>query len=145
MAYERPGRGVYVTATKTTKHGDPCVENGLAGTAIKQKAKAWSDGYNASTYADIAVGEKFHIRTKGIHQYSVAAGSKGVGVAAGTKGAAVYIVAADNTLVLEGDAAAADIPFGRIVELTADNRGVPTDKVRIDLDLKDTVAPIPAP
>jgi hypothetical protein len=137
--YERPGRGVYVTATKTTKHGDPCVENGLAGAAIKQKAYGWGDGYSVHEAAEIAVGERFHIRTKGIHQFSIATGTKGVGIAAATKGQAVYIRPADNTLQIETDAVATDLPFGRVVELVADNRGVPDDHIRIDLDLKDTI------
>lgn len=135
--YERPGRGVYVTATKTTKHLDPCVEGKLSGAAIKQKAKAWSDGFDAATYANIAVGEKFHIRTKGIHEFGTAAGDKGVAIAAGTKGQGVYIRPADNTLRLEGATAAGDLPFGRIVELPGDNRGVSPNKIRIDLEQRD--------
>ena len=139
--YERPGRGVYVTATKAVKHGAPAVENNLSGAAVKQRAKSWSSGYDATTYARIEVGEAFHIRTKGIHQFDIGTGTPGVLLAAAAKGAAVWIKAADNTLLLAADSDPGDLPFGRVVELVADNRGVPTGKIRIDLDQRDFATP----
>lgn len=139
--YERPGRAYYATATKAVKANDPVTEDGIVGAAVKTKARAWSDGYNTTTYTQIAVSEKFTIRTKGVHEFAVGSGTPGVLIAAAPKGTAIYIHAADNTLNIEPGAAIGDLPFGRIVEVAADNRGVGTGFVRIDLDQKDTIIP----
>lgn len=139
--YERPGRAAYVTATKSTKHLDPATENGLVGAAAKQKTIPWTAGFAEHQTPTIAVGEQFVIRTKGIHQFDIGAGAKGVLIAAAAKGTAIYIRPADNTLQLEPAAAVTDIPFGRVVEVVGDNRGVPANKIRIDLDQKDTIVP----
>lgn len=140
--YERPGRSFYSIATKAVKHLDPVTENGIVGTAIKITAKAWSAGLDAN-YARIEVGEKINIRTKGIHQHRTEAGSPGVAIAAATPGTAIYIKPADNTLTMEPGAAAGDLPYGRVVEVVAHNpgRGVAADRIRIDLDQKDTIVP----
>lgn len=138
MPYERPGAGVYVIATKSTPHNAPATENGLVGIAVKQKALSWKAGYAEAIAPAVAIGEQFHIRTKGIRQ--VLTSGYGAGIAAATKGAAVYIRPADNTLQIEPAAVPTDLPFGRVVELVGDNRGVDAGKVRIDLDQKDTVA-----
>lgn len=138
MPYERPGAGVYVIASKITRHNDPAVENGLVGVAVKQVAV--SATAPLAGQQDIPVGERFHIRTKGIRQFPTATGTKAAATAAGTKGQGVYIRPADNTLHLAGATAIGDLPYGRIVELPADGRGVPTGHVRIDLDMKDTLA-----
>jgi hypothetical protein len=138
MPYERPGAGVYVTATKTTPHNAPATENGIVGIAVKQKAISWKAGWSEHVAASIAIGEQFHIRTKGIRQ--VLTSGYGAAIAAGTKGQGVFIRPSDNSLRLEGATAAGDLPFGRIVEVVGDNRGVPTGKVRIDLDLKESLA-----
>jgi hypothetical protein len=139
MPYERPGAGVYVTATKATPHNGPATENGLVGIAVKQKTISWTAAFSEHQTPTIAIGEQFHIRTKGIRQVSTA--GQGPGFSAAAKGTAVYIRPADNSLRVEPDAATTDIPFGRIVEVVADNRGVPAGKVRIDLDQKDTIIP----
>lgn len=138
--YERPGRSFYTVATKAVMHLAPVTELGIVGAAIKNTAKKWSDGLDAN-YARIEVGEKINIRTKGIHEFSTAVGSPGVALAGAAKGTAVYIKPADNTLTIEPGAAVGDLPFGRIVEIPADNRGVAANKVRIDLDQKDTIVP----
>lgn len=139
MAYERPGAGVYVTATKVTTHEDPSTENGLVGAAIKQKAQPWSAGLTGQQ--TIAIGEQFHLRTKGIKQFATASGTKGVGIAAGTQGAGVWIHPADNTLKLTGAKTTGDLPFGLIVEVVgmSPGRGVPANQIRVDLDQKDTL------
>ena len=110
------------------------------GVAVKQKAYSWKAGFAEYEAAIIAVGEGFHIRTKGIRQVNVGAGQPGANIAAGTKGQGVYIRPTDNSLRLSGATASGDLPYGRIVELVGDNRGVPSGSVRIDLDQKDTLA-----
>jgi hypothetical protein len=139
MPYERPGQGFYATATKLTRHNDPCTENGVVGAAVKQRPTR-DPNWGMAGAQDIAIGEPFHIRTKGIKQFPVTAGTKGVAVAAGARGQGVYIRPADNTLRLEGATAAGDLPFGRVVEVYGDGRGVPQGFIRIDLDLKETLA-----
>lgn len=134
--YERPGRALYVTATKAVQHGAPATENGLTGIAVKRTARPWSDGYDATLTPQIGIGEKFTLRPKG--QCQVASGG---GLAGATKGASVWIHVADNTLHLDGSAATGDIAFGRVTELTTDGRGVPTGFLRIDQDLKDSIDP----
>src|SRR5688572_11584378 len=138
--YERPGRSFYTIATKAVKHLDPITEHGMVGTAIKITAKSWAAGLDAN-YARIEVGEKVNIRTKGIHQHRTEAGSPGVAIAAAVPGDGIYIRPADNTLILEANNAAGDLPYGRVVEVVAHNpgRGVPANKIRIDLDQKDTL------
>jgi hypothetical protein len=123
MPYERPGQGYYATATKALTHGDPCTEDGVVGVAIKQKAPAWDAGL--ADQDAIAIGEAFHIRTKGIHQVAFVTGA--------AKGDPIYIVAADNTLT---ETASGNIKFGRVVEIEG-QRGTPTGFMRVDLDLKD--------
>lgn len=138
MPYERPGAGVYVVATKATPHNAPATENGLVGIAVKQKAIGWQAGFAEHAAPTIAIGEQFHIRTKGIKQVKTT--GYGAALSAGTKGQGVYIRPTDNTLRLSGATAAGDLPFGRIVEVIGDNRGVAAGNVRIDLDQKDTLA-----
>jgi hypothetical protein len=136
MPTERPGAGVYVVATKATKHNEPATENGFVGVAVKQRYRSPTLGIAGSQ--DIAVSEPFHIRTKGSRQVSTAAGSKGAAISGATIGAGIYIKTADNTLQLAGGAGL--LPYGRVTELPGvSNRGVPTSQVRIDLDQKDTL------
>lgn len=138
--YERPGAAFYVpSATKAVNAHEPATEHGVVGAAIKTTALPWTQGFDVATNTLIKVGEKFTIRTKGIHQFDTSVGKPSNGVAAGVLGEGVYIRPATNILVLESANAAGDLPFGRIVEITGNNRGVPANKVRIDLDQKDTL------
>jgi hypothetical protein len=115
----------YVTAaTKAVNHGDPCVENGVVGVAVKQKAPAASAG-TGTPQKQVAIGEPFAIISKGIVQ--VANGISAV------KGSPVYIVAATNVLTLTSG----NPKFGLCVEI-AGQRGTPTAKMRVDLDKKDS-------
>jgi hypothetical protein len=128
MPYNRPGPGVYVTngATALT-HGQACNHSsGFVGVAVKQKARPWSDG--VATQATIDANEPFFLITKGIVQVSNA----DAGIAGAAKGTPVYINAT-NVLVL----ATGSPKFGRIVEIGG-QRGVPANRVRIDLDSKDS-------
>lgn len=125
--YERPGRAKYVAATKAVDHGKPTVEGNFAGTAVKQKPQPWSVGLTGQQ--TIAITERFVIRDKGICEVA------NTGIAAAVVGDPVYIVAATNALTTT---AAGNVKFGRVAELPgAQNRGVATGKVRIDLDQRD--------
>jgi hypothetical protein len=124
MPYERPGAGYYATATKVVNHSAPVTEDGVVGVAVKQKAPKWDAG--SATQAQIAIGESFHIRTKGIKQVPFVAGA--------TKGVPVYIVAASNALTLT---AAGNLKYGRVVSLPGE-RGTPSGYMRVDLDAKDS-------
>lgn len=138
---ERPGRARYVAAaTKVHLHGDPATENGWVGRAMKQVPRHWNEAL--TTPESIAIGERFLLRTKGIHGFSTAAGTKGAAAAGGTLGQGVYIRPTDDTLHLAGATAAGDLPFGRVAETPSQvpGRGVPPNVIRIDLDDKDTLA-----
>lgn len=131
MPYERPGERYYATATKTTLHGAACVENGVVGVAIKQVAPAAGTGLTDVANTTIAIGEKFVIDTKGIVEVPV-------GALTPTKGMAVYLTAATNALTPTGPASGTTTyKFGTVVEV-AGERGTPTGRVRINLDLKDS-------
>jgi predicted RecA/RadA family phage recombinase len=131
MPYNRPGKILYATATKAVNHGAPVVELGLVGVAVKQQAPAFGIGPQTNpALVAIAIGEKFAIISKGIVEVPVT-GATGT-ISSPTKGDAVYITAADNTL---SKTASANVKFGRIVEV-AGERGTRTGYCRIDLDQK---------
>lgn len=121
-------RGVYVTngSGGAITHGAPRKEGNFVGIAVKQKAASWSAGLAAQS--EIADGEKYFLITKGEVQVANVSGF--------AKGDPVYITSAG---VLT-ETAASNTPFGRVTETTSDNRGVPSGKVRIDLDVKTAVA-----
>jgi len=124
MPYNRPGRGVYVkneTASAALTHGQPVKEGNFVGIAVKQV----SPGFD-STIADasrIEDDEEYFVITKGIVQVNKVSGF--------AKGDAVYITST-NTLT---ETSTSNTKFGTVVE-TENERGTPTGKVRIDLDLK---------
>jgi len=106
-------------------HGNPVAINNEVGIAVKQKERGWDQGL--ANRAIIDVGEKFWLVKKGIVQVNTVAGF--------AKGDAVYITAATGVLT---ETSAGNVKFGRVVEVVGDGRGVPTGKVRIDLDAKDS-------
>lgn len=127
MPYNRPGRGVYVTNNGTTRvNGDPVALNNIVGVCIKQKAPVPpSLPVDAKT---IQAGEDFFIVAKGIVQVPSVGGA--------VKGDAIYIDTTSSALF--GVTAAGRVPYGRVVEL-AGSRGTPVAKMRVDLDLKDSI------
>lgn len=138
MPYERPGAGVYVTATKTTPHNTAATENGHVGVAVKQDAESWTAGYVAAK--TIAIGKRFHLRTKGEKQVEILRTVAPIyDISAATLGAAVYIVTTDNTLTLTGPVSGTKLPFGRVTGLPGDAQGCPSGRIRIDVDQKDTI------
>lgn len=125
MPYSRPGYMYYATATKAVNHGDPCVENGVCGVAVKQKAPP-STAAAGTPQKQIAVSEPFAIISKGVVQVP--------NTITATKGAPIYITAATNALTLT---AAGNVKYGLCVEV-AGQRGTPTGRMRVDLDKKDS-------
>lgn len=123
MPYNRPGRGVYVTndaASAALTHGQPVKEGNFVGVAVKQVARGFD-----STVADqstIDDGEEYFLITKGVVEVDTVAGF--------AVGDAVYITSS-NVLT---ETSSSNTAFGRVVEVAGD-RGTPTGKVRIDLDL----------
>ncbi len=128
MTYERPGQGHYSAATKITNHGAPCVEDSIVGVAIKQKASKWDAGLVGRN--QVAIGEQFHIRTKGIRQVPFVTGA--------VKGSAIYIVTATNALTLTAQTAPTGYKYGKVVEVQG-QRGTPSGFMRVDLDQKDSI------
>lgn len=123
MPYNRPGRGVYVTnetASATLDHGQPVKEGNFVGVAVKQVARGFD-----STVADqstIDDNEEYFLITKGVVEVDTVSGF--------AVGDAVYITSS-NVLT---ETSSSNTAFGRVVEV-AGNRGTPSGKVRIDLDL----------
>lgn len=126
MTYNRPGKGTHVVndTAGTLTHGQPAVLQGHIGIVVKQKAQSWSAGLTGANL--IAVGEKCWMITKGIVQVNDPTGLGADGP--------VYITTANALTATVGTNA----KFGRVVETTGDGRGVPTGKVRIDLDARDS-------
>lgn len=124
MPYNRPGRGVYVkneTASAALTHGQPVKEGNFVGIAVKQVSPGFDSTIaDASTIED---DEEYFLITKGIVQTDTVSGF--------AKGDTVYVTSA-NALT---ETASGNTKFGTVVEV-ATNRGTPTGKVRIDLDLK---------
>lgn len=127
MPEVRPGAGVYVkntTASAALTNGQVVKEGNFVGIAVKQKARSWKDGYTIQKTIDD--DEDYFLITKGV----VLVPDTGNAFA---QGAAVYITSANAlTATATGNA-----KFGRVVE-DENVRGVPTDKVRVDLDSKDS-------
>lgn len=131
MPYSRPGYMKYVAAaTKTTVHGDPCVETNFVGVAVKQRKPSSSAAAGVAGQKTIAIGEPFAIIAKGIVQVP----NTGSGVAAANVGDPIYIIAASNLLTTTSTS---NVKYGRLNE-KAGSRGTPTGKCRIDLDDKDS-------
>lgn len=144
MPYTNKRNGVYVTngTAGTYAHGVPVVVSGLAGIAIKQKARAWSDGL--SNQAKIDANEVFLLQTHGEIQVGTATGEAANGV---TWAVGDLAYAATTATVASGVSTHAvtktntGTPLGRVTEtptspsINSTSR-VPANKIRIDLDLK---------
>lgn len=130
MPYLRPGVISYHVATKQVVHGNPVVEDGVAGVAIKQQEQSWTLG--TANRNVIGVGESFAIAHQGVAQVAASL------LAGATKGQSVYINTTNNALSATGGANL--VPFGRVIELAGGNRGVPTGFLRIDMNARDGIA-----
>lgn len=126
MPANRPGRVAYVTADAAVQHGAPVKVGNFVGTATKQIARGWDSTTAQQTLIDI--GEQFAMTVKGKVLVDNVSGF--------AKGDPVYIV--DATNVLQEASGAGTTKFGRVTEIP-EERGTPTGKVWIDLDLKDSL------
>lgn len=135
MPYSRPGREVYVTNESggVILHGAPVLEASQVGVAVKQKATHWSDGLVAQN--QIADEEQYLLISTGIVMVDTTI-SSGTALASSADGDPVWITTA-NVLAVT-NAGSGTLKFGRIVEIVGDGRGVPTGRVRINLDQKDS-------
>lgn len=129
MPYSRPGYVSYHVATKQVTHGNPCIEDGIPGVAIKQQEQSWTLGIASRNV--IAVSESFAILDKGVVQIPASL------LGGATKGMAVYIATADNTL--SNTAGGGKVKFGVVDSLAGDNRGTPTGFIRVNLDMRNTL------
>lgn len=131
MPSEGPGRRHSVVFTKQTVHGDPAVENCVAGVAAKstQAIPAAVSVANATAAQQIAVGEEAVIMCGGLHEVANAKLPGSVvtvaELAAGSSTlakAALYIQHSNNALVLAATALSSGLlqagfsKFGLIVE-----------------------------
>lgn len=124
MPAVRPGRGVYVkneAQSAAITHGRPAKEGVFVGLAVKQKGR----GFN-SLIADQTViddDEDYFLITKGKVLVPFVSGC--------AKGDRVYITSA-NVLT---ETQSGNTPYGTVVEIQG-QRGTPTGKMWVDLDLK---------
>lgn len=129
MPYNRPGNvNVDVTATKQVTHGFLTWEEGAPGVAVKTLADPATAGLVSPKI--IAIGEKFNQIVKGVVQVINPGGF--------VRGGPVYITIATNVLTATGPASATVGKVGVVSEL-AGSRGTPLGKMRVNLDLKDTL------
>lgn len=125
MPYSATGKMFYTAngSGGALTHGQPVKSENVVGVAVKQGIPAWDTA--VANLDKIATSENYAIITKGIVQVDEVAG-----FAVGDK---VYITSG-NVLT---EVATSNTKFGRVVEIEGE-RGTPTNKVRIDLDAKDS-------
>jgi hypothetical protein len=128
LPYLRPGVVSYHTATKQVQHDYPCIEDGVAGVAVKQKEQSWTLGIANRNI--VLVGEDFAIIHKGQVQVPTS-------LLTASKGDPVYITVADNTL--STSSGGGKVPFGRVMAVAGGREGTPTGFLRIDMDARDAV------
>lgn len=121
--FERGGKH-YTTATKAVNHGDPAIENGIPGQALKQAIPGAASGAG-TPYTQIGIGEKFVIQYKGVVIVT------DPGLSSPAVGDLVYIIAATNVIT---KTASGNVKFGVITRLGG-TRGLASGKLAIDLDL----------
>lgn len=138
MSYERRRRGMDLTANALLTHGVPHYQGGVAGVPIKQDNPKTLDSLASRT--QIASGVKYFLRTKG--ECDVDATS----LAGATVGQAVYIVKTTDALTLAAGSTGLNLPFGRVTHIggtagspDASAYGTAAGRIRIDMDLKDTI------
>lgn len=123
-----PGVMHYAVASNAVLHGDPAVEGGFAGIAIKQQEQSWTLGIADRSL--VQEGEDFAILHKGQVQIRAAL------ISSPAVGDTLFIATADYTL--SKTSGGGKLKLGKIVTLAGDNRGTPTGFVVVDLDARDS-------
>jgi hypothetical protein len=121
-----PGEVAYVVAGVALVSGDLACDQGFCGVSVKQKIPA-ADAAR-STRANIEAGEAYILQIQ-----DVVEAPRAGALAASVKGDLVWITEADNSLATA--AAAGKFVLGKICSLPGE-RGTPSDKVRINLNIK---------
>lgn len=126
MPENRPGRGIHVTndTGEDLKHDQPVAVDNYVGVTVKQKATHWDEGLSARSV--IPDGEDYFLITKGLVVVDEVSGA--------AKGDAIYIDDENKLTKTSSENTA----FGRVYNV-ANERGVPTGKMRVDLDAKDSI------
>lgn len=132
MPYERPGRGIDLTADKLLEHGVPHYQAGYAGIPQKQDNPKTLDTIAQRTA--IQTGVKYFLRIKGVCEVPDTGPLAGA-----TLGAPVYIVKTTDALSLAAGGAGLNAVLGRVHSL-AGQFGTPTGKLRVNMDARDSVA-----
>lgn len=119
------GRIFYTTngSGGTLSHGQPVASEGQVGVAIKQGVPKWDTA--VASLDVIATSEDFAMIVKGVVEVDEVAGF--------AVGDPVYITSG-NVLT---ETVGTNKKFGRVVAIEGE-RGTPTNKVKIDLDAKDS-------
>ena len=136
-------RGIYVNNgnSGTLKHGIPVVAAaGIAGIAIKQTPRKWSDGFAVQNLIDVS--EDYFAITHGEVEVKTGSGEAGNGVTWAV-GDLAYVAAASTTSGVTTFAvnktSAGGTLLGRVTETPTSSKGssrVPANTIRVDLDLK---------
>lgn len=97
MPYEQPGSVHEAVATKQVVHGDPCVEDGFAGTAAKTAEPSRWTNPTAGGRRTVIVTEAFEVMLTGIHPIRQALFPGAALPAVGDK---IYIRDVDNAVLV---------------------------------------------
>lgn len=131
MPYARPGTVFYAVNASGSAylHGQAVVETvgtgKYVGIAVKQRPAHWSDGLAAQN--QIQANEPYLILRGPLVQVAD-------GGASFADGDLAYITSGNVLTKTVGS----NQKFGRVVEVPADGRGVPTGQVRINMDERET-------
>lgn len=120
-----PGEVAYVTAGVAVRHGAPAADDGFCGTAVKTATPS-AETVRADRNL-IAAGEGYTLLIDGVIEVP-AASVPGI-----AKGALVFIDPDDN--VVSAAQAGNNVVLGKVASLPGE-RGTPSDKVRVNLELK---------
>ena len=134
--------GVYVTASAAIVDNGAAVAAevgaagvGVAGLVVKQKRNSIDDGRAA--LLNIAVGEKYYLRTDGEIRVKTPEGLTP------TKFMPLYVDPSDNSI--ESAASATNVALGLVTELPNDGRGLPAGFMTVNCDYRSYCPAFVAP
>jgi hypothetical protein len=140
MPEVRPGEVHYAKrggAAPTIKHGQPILQDGFAGIALKQQAYPAGTGLGAAAITDIVANENYIVQIKGrVYIAQTVTGLVGGTALAMAKGDTLYVSDA-GVVAKTGPVSATVAKLGRVTEV-APERGVGAGMARVDLDARDS-------